>query len=136
MVETVQRITQGGLTRDEARRERREESQLGPRPQPFIFNYEPDGAAYKLRIQFRKSHVTREELAATLRSLLESIEQSNFEEDGGIARAAASGERRLTYSRWCNSKLHRSVAGSTGCLRFVLRMRGLHLALFRSLVRS
>ncbi len=93
MVETVQRITQGGLTRDEARRERREESQLGPRPQPFIFNYEPEGAAYKLRIQFRKSHVTREELAATLRSLLESIEQSNFEEDGGIARAAASGER-------------------------------------------
>jgi ParB family transcriptional regulator, chromosome partitioning protein len=94
MVETVQRITQGGLTRDEARRERREESEFGPRPQPFIFNYEPEGGAYKLRIQFRKSHVTREELAAALRSLLESIERSNFEDDGGTARAAASGDRR------------------------------------------
>jgi ParB family transcriptional regulator, chromosome partitioning protein len=79
MVEAMQRIVHGGLTRDEARAERREESQLGPRPQPFIFNYEPEGGGYRIRVQFRKSHVSREELAATLRAVLEAVEQSRFE---------------------------------------------------------
>ena len=46
MLDAMQRIAHGGLTRDEARAERREESQLGPRPQPFIFNYEPEGGGY------------------------------------------------------------------------------------------
>src|SRR5262249_20847594 len=42
MVEMLHRILQGGLTRDEARKERRDE-QTGPqRPQPFIFQFEPD----------------------------------------------------------------------------------------------
>src|SRR5690348_14275366 len=69
MAEAFQRILQGGLTRDEARRERREESELGPRPQPFIFNFESEDGGFRLRIQFRKSHVSREELASVLRSV-------------------------------------------------------------------
>src|SRR6267143_1444643 len=39
MLESVHRIAHGGLTRDEARRERQEEKNAGPRPQPFIFNF-------------------------------------------------------------------------------------------------
>ena len=38
MHEMVQRIAQGGLTRDEARRARKEETESAPRPQPFIFD--------------------------------------------------------------------------------------------------
>ena len=76
MVEAIQRIVQGGLTRDEARRERQEEKSAGPRPQPFIFNYRPEGEAFRLRIQFRKSHVSREELIGTLRNLLEMLEEN------------------------------------------------------------
>jgi hypothetical protein len=75
MAETLQRILQGGLTRDEARRERREEAVAGPRPQPFIFNFQPDSEAFRLRIQFRKSSVSRDELIATLRAILASLEQ-------------------------------------------------------------
>jgi len=46
MIEMFHRIMQGGLTRDEARRERREE-QAGPqRPQPFIFQFEPPGETF------------------------------------------------------------------------------------------
>src|SRR5205814_1061252 len=56
MVEMFHRIMQGGLTRDEARRERREE-QAGPqRPRPFIFQFEPPSEMFKFRIQFKKSH--------------------------------------------------------------------------------
>jgi ParB family transcriptional regulator, chromosome partitioning protein len=75
MLESVHRIAQGGLTRDEARRERQEEKNAGPRPQPFIFNYHPESEAFRLRIQFRKSNVSRGELIESLRSLLEMLEQ-------------------------------------------------------------
>jgi ParB family chromosome partitioning protein len=75
MAEAIERIAQAGLTRDEARRERQEEKNAGPRPQPFIFNYRPENEAFRLRIQFRKSNVSRGELIDTLRSLLEMIEQ-------------------------------------------------------------
>ena len=85
MLETVSRIVQGGLTRDEARRERREEKVAGPRPQPFIFNFQPENEAFRLRIQFRKSHVSREELIATLRSILASLERSQVDSDPAVA---------------------------------------------------
>jgi ParB family transcriptional regulator, chromosome partitioning protein len=66
MAETLVRIIQGGLTRDEARQQRR---------QPFIFNFQPDNEAFRLRIQFRKSNVSRQELIYTLRGILESLER-------------------------------------------------------------
>src|SRR3989442_12182531 len=81
MIEMFHRIMQGGLTRDEARRERREE-QAGPqRPRPVIFNFEPQEETFKFRIQFRKSHVSRDELVSPLRETLAHL--------GGTARAAA-----------------------------------------------
>jgi ParB family chromosome partitioning protein len=85
MREMVQRIAQGGLTRDEARRARKEESAAEPRPQPFIFNYHSEEGGYTLRLQFRKSHVSQEELSAVLRAVLRQIES------GSSANAAAAG---------------------------------------------
>jgi ParB family chromosome partitioning protein len=82
MVEAIQRIGQAGLTRDEARRERQEEKNSGPRPQPFIFNFHPENEAFKLRIQFRKSNVSRTELIDTLRGLLEMLEHDQDAADG------------------------------------------------------
>src|ERR1700682_1187324 len=81
MLESVHRIAQAGLTRDEARRERQEEKKAGPRPQPFIFNYRPENEAFRLRIQFRKSNVSRDELIETLRGLLEALEQDSADAD-------------------------------------------------------
>jgi ParB family chromosome partitioning protein len=77
MVEMLHRILKGGLTRDEARRERRAE-QAGPqRPQPFIFHYEPENDAFRFRLQFKKSHVSRDELIKTLRDILAQLEGSS-----------------------------------------------------------
>jgi ParB family chromosome partitioning protein len=81
MAEAVQRIVDGGLTRDEARRERQEEKVAGPRPQPFIFNFQPDDEAFRMRIQFRKSNVSRDELISTLREILEALEHDAGERD-------------------------------------------------------
>jgi ParB family transcriptional regulator, chromosome partitioning protein len=77
MVEMFQRILAGGLTRDEARKERQEEQGGPQRPQPFIFHYEPENDAFKFRLQFKKSHVSREELVRTLREILAQLEGSN-----------------------------------------------------------
>ena len=89
MGEAIHRIAQGGLTRDEARRERREEKNTGPRPQPFIFNYQPENEEFRLRIQFRKSSVSRDELIETLRNLLEALEQTRASESGSQNPAVA-----------------------------------------------
>ena len=85
MLESVHRIAQGGLTRDEARRERQEEKNAGPRPQPFIFNYRPENESFRLRIQFRKSNVSRDELIETLRGLLEALEHDQRNSSEGDA---------------------------------------------------
>jgi ParB family chromosome partitioning protein len=84
MAEMVSRILRGGLTRDVARQERREEKQSGPRPQPFIFSFKPENESFNLRIQFRKSSVSRHELIQTLRSILAELEQAG-EEHGSSA---------------------------------------------------
>jgi hypothetical protein len=80
MLEMFQRILAGGLTRDEARKERQEEQGGPQRPQPFIFHYEPENDAFKFRLQFKKSHVSREELVRTLRDILAQLEGANTNE--------------------------------------------------------
>jgi ParB family transcriptional regulator, chromosome partitioning protein len=75
MVEMLSRILQGGLTRDEARRERKENQEEGPhRPQPFIFHWQPENEAFRFRLQFKKSHVSKDELVRTLREILAQLE--------------------------------------------------------------
>jgi len=77
MAEMIARIIQGGLTRDEARQERREEAAAPQRVQPFVFQFEPENEAFKFRLQFKKSHVSRDELIRTLREILSQLEGSN-----------------------------------------------------------
>ena len=87
MVEMLHRILQGGLTRDEARRERREEQSGPQRPQPFIFQFEPEDENFKFRIQFKKSHVSRDELIGTLREILAQLEGSSSESEADSTAA-------------------------------------------------
>ena len=83
MLEMVERIAQGGLTRDQARQVRKGETESAPRPQPFVFEYDADDESFHLRLQFRKSHVSSDELAAALRAVLRRLES------GSISSSAA-----------------------------------------------
>ena len=74
MLEMFAKILQGGLTRDAARQDRNEEKGVAPRPQPFVFQYEPENEAFRFRLQFKKSHVSRDELVRTLREILAQLE--------------------------------------------------------------
>ena len=78
MHEMVDKIVQGGMTRDEARRARQEETAIAPRPQPYVFNYKSDDESFAARVQFRKSNVSREELASAIREILREIESGAF----------------------------------------------------------
>ncbi len=83
MLEMVERISQGGLTRDQARQVRKEDTESAPRPHPFVFEYDSDDESFHLRLQFRKSHVSSDELAAALRAVLRRLES------GSISSSAA-----------------------------------------------
>jgi len=83
MYEMVHRIAQGGLTRDEARKARKHDTESAPRPQPFVFNYQSEDGSFNVRLQFRKSHVSEDELVAALRAILRKIES------GSISSSAA-----------------------------------------------
>jgi ParB family transcriptional regulator, chromosome partitioning protein len=85
MMEMLHRILAGGLTRDEARKERKDEQGGPQRPQPFIFHYEPEDDAFRFRLQFKKSHVSREELVRTLREILAQLEGAGSEADSTAA---------------------------------------------------
>lgn len=75
MLEMFAKILQGGLTRDAARQDRSDEKGLAsPRTQPFVFQYEPEDEKFRFRLQFKKSHVSRDELIRTLREILEQLE--------------------------------------------------------------
>ena len=74
MLEMFARILQGGLTRDQARKERSVDPGGPQKPQPFVFHYEPENEAFRIRLQFKKSHVSREELIRTLREILAQLE--------------------------------------------------------------
>jgi ParB family chromosome partitioning protein len=74
MAEMVAKIVAGGLTRDQARKDRVEDRPGPQKPQPFIFQYEPENEAFRFRLQFKKSHVSRDELIRTLREILAQLE--------------------------------------------------------------
>jgi ParB family transcriptional regulator, chromosome partitioning protein len=74
MMELFAKILQAGLTRDGARQARSDEKQGPQRAQPFIFQYEPENEAFRFKLQFKKSHVSRDELIRTLREILAQLE--------------------------------------------------------------
>jgi ParB family chromosome partitioning protein len=88
MLETIQRMMQGGLTRDEARKERQDHVTGPQKPQPFMFQFEPEDEQFKFRIQFKKSHVSRDELISTLREILAQLEGSSRSESEADSTAA------------------------------------------------
>ncbi len=58
-----------------------------PRPQPFVFQFEPDAQQFRLRLQFQKSQVSRIELNTALRAVLSEVEAAVQEEDSATTAA-------------------------------------------------
>jgi ParB family chromosome partitioning protein len=76
MQEMVKRISQGRMTRDEARRARQQEQGSAPRPEAYVFTHRAEDDSFTLRLQFRKSRVSADEVVAALRDAISSVEHS------------------------------------------------------------
>ncbi|HEV2288140.1 MAG TPA: ParB/RepB/Spo0J family partition protein [Candidatus Acidoferrales bacterium] len=76
MHDMVMHIAQSGLTRDEARRVRKDENETESRPRPYVFDYHAPDAAYHLRLQFRRSQISRDDIARALREVLIELERN------------------------------------------------------------
>jgi len=50
-----------------------------------LFQFEPEDEEFKFRIQFKKSHVTRDELIHTLREILAQLEGDSSKADSTAA---------------------------------------------------
>jgi ParB family chromosome partitioning protein len=79
MQRLAEQVSMRGLTRDDARRERRATHSLkgraGGHTQPFTYRYVAPGKEYKLELRFRRNKVERAELAAALRLAADKIER-------------------------------------------------------------
>ena len=75
----VSRLREQGAGREAAREmQRRREAQKG-KPRPFVFRYEPKDKHFRVRLQFGKTDVRREEVIAALQDLLRSLEAGESE---------------------------------------------------------
>ncbi|HET7214238.1 MAG TPA: hypothetical protein VFL79_11655, partial [Terriglobia bacterium] len=63
----------GTLNRDQARQERNPQS----KPRTRFFRFVPPTKDFKLTLQFSKGNVKREQVIATLRRVLEELENQN-----------------------------------------------------------
>ncbi len=79
MQDLVQRIAQGKLTRDQARRARQQEQGSAPRPDPYVFTYRAEDDSFTLRLQFRKSRISADEVMSALHEALDSVDHSASE---------------------------------------------------------
>ncbi len=75
MIALVERLQQGGATRQEARRIAHEtKGRAGRgRPRHFVFRYQPPDKSFTVSLAFKKAHVPREEIIRTLQVILEEL---------------------------------------------------------------
>jgi hypothetical protein len=70
MKDLTQRFALGMVNREQARAERNPDK----KPCPAVFRFVPPAKEFKMVLQFRKNHVERDEIIATLRRILEVLE--------------------------------------------------------------
>jgi ParB family transcriptional regulator, chromosome partitioning protein len=78
MMEFVGRVVKQGMTRDEARKARKNK---GERPQPYVYHYAAPGRDYTLDIKFRRTAVSRGELIDVIEELLNELRSSPDDSD-------------------------------------------------------
>jgi ParB family transcriptional regulator, chromosome partitioning protein len=72
MLAVIERIaTQGGVTREQVRKETQKPK--AGRPKAFTFSFRPQDKAYNLRLSFKKRNASREEIIETLEGILKEL---------------------------------------------------------------
>ena len=76
IVRTIEEIKRSGLTRDDVRK-MKDDKKKGPgRPKGFTFHFRPPHHKFALNLKFKRSEVSKAEIIATLRELIENLSNS------------------------------------------------------------
>lgn len=82
MVALVEQIaTQGGMTREQVRKESKPAAPKRGRPKSFTFNYRAPTKAFSFSLSFKKSEVEKAEVIKTLETILEELRAGGATED-------------------------------------------------------
>jgi hypothetical protein len=76
MAKTIEEIKASGLTRDDVRKMKGDERKGPGRPRGFVFHFRPPDNKYSLNLKFKKSEISKDEIIATLRELINRLAQS------------------------------------------------------------
>lgn len=76
MAKTIEEIKVSGLTRDDVRKMKDDERKGPGRPRGFVFHFRPPDNKYSLNLKFKKSEISKDEIIATLRELINRLAQS------------------------------------------------------------
>ncbi len=77
MVAFVEKLTRsGGVTRAKARQASAVSKGRGGKAKPFVYTFRPPSKSYNMRLTFRKSRVSQEELIETLEEMLKEVKAS------------------------------------------------------------
>ncbi len=78
MVDLLERLQKDGATRSDARRLAKETKPRAAkgRPKSFVFRFQPRDRAFNLTLQFKKGHVSREEIVKTLAEVVSELRHS------------------------------------------------------------
>jgi ParB family chromosome partitioning protein len=76
MERIIEEIKASGLTRDEVRRIKDDEKKGPGRPRGFVFHFRPPDNKFSLNLKFKRSEVSKDEIIATLRDLIDQLQHS------------------------------------------------------------
>ena len=93
MHQLVDRITGEGITREQARRFNKSESDEERRPKRYIFRYAPEDDAFHFSLSFAKPEVEKAELVSALQSILERLVRE-MHDDARVPTSPAPGARK------------------------------------------
>lgn len=94
----IDKITGEGITREEARRFKRDEGAPSRRPRNFIYRFKPDTEDYQLTVTFKRPEVERTEVIAALKNLLERL-MNETDDESTRRKTAGADPRPSTFDR-------------------------------------
>jgi ParB family chromosome partitioning protein len=89
----VDKITGEGITREQARRFNKDESNEERRPKRFVFRYAPEDDAFQFSLSFPRQNVQKAELVSALQSVLERLIRE-LHDDAKSTSATPAGSRK------------------------------------------
>ncbi len=76
MAKMISEIRRAGLTRDDVRKLKQPDKKGPGRPRGFIFHFKPKDNKFNLNLRFKRAEVSKEEIIATLKDLINHLSKS------------------------------------------------------------